>query len=241
MVREIIQPYLDFVHDNVVWGVTGPVNGERARLLGLYSPRVSGNSLDFQTLIADGRKYYRLQRKYNLVLRLSTGQSFGRDKQDFYLGGTRNCLFGPGITAGVMDEDLWSLENFYFGNYVAPLRGIKFYDMRGKGYLLANLEFRYPFINYLVIDWPLGVVFRQVRGALFLDAATVWDQLPDFSKFRFTSGIPRHDELTTQCGLGFGGRLNIGFTVLRLDIAWQTDFNRIAHKPHYYFSLGGEF
>ncbi len=39
-----------------------------------------------------------------------------------------------------------------------------------------------------------------------------------------------------QLGYGFGPRLNVGYFVLKLDVAWLTNLSRIS-KPQVYLSL----
>ena len=41
-------------------------------------------------------------------------------------------------------------------------------------------------------------------------------------------------------GLGFGARINLGYFVLKFDIAWSTDLEE-ASKPSYYLILSPDF
>ncbi|MBK6767086.1 MAG: hypothetical protein IPG71_12530 [bacterium] len=43
-----------------------------------------------------------------------------------------------------------------------------------------------------------------------------------------------------QTAYGFGWRSNLGFLLLRWDVAWSTD-GVDTSKPRYYFSLGAEY
>jgi len=43
-----------------------------------------------------------------------------------------------------------------------------------------------------------------------------------------------------KLGYGFGPRLNLGYFVLKFDIAWLTDLSKIS-KPMYYLSLSEDF
>jgi hypothetical protein len=67
-----------------------------------------------------------------------------------------------------------------------------------------------------------------------VDAGAVWDK---DDKFR-GSVDGRLEDL--KLGYGFGPRLNLGYFVLKLDIAWLTDLSNIS-KPQVYLSLSEDF
>ncbi|HNZ07823.1 MAG TPA: hypothetical protein PKI63_08525, partial [Candidatus Cloacimonadota bacterium] len=73
-----------------------------------------------------------------------------------------------------------------------------------------------------------------IRGAVFADLGTVFDDLDDFE--------PMHANKLKdlKLGYGFGPRLNLGYVVLRLDIAWASDLSKIS-KPAYFLSLSEDF
>jgi Tol biopolymer transport system component len=236
--NDVLQLSAGLAHDNVLWGITGPVNGSRAHLMVTYSPRLFDQGLEFTNVVGDVRQYFKFFRQYSFVTRLVGGSSSGRDRQKFFLGGTNNCWFGPGVSSATSEDDIWAIKNFYFGSYVTPLRGVQFYNLGGNNFVLGNVEFRYPFINQLSFGWPFGFTLRYVRGSLFVDAASAWDQGARLLR----DGRPSFDDVRTTGGIGFGTSLNIGFAILRWDVGWQTDFSRVADKPYHYWSLqGGEF
>ncbi|GIS56971.1 MAG: hypothetical protein CM1200mP1_09090 [Candidatus Neomarinimicrobiota bacterium] len=82
----------------------------------------------------------------------------------------QNWLLGTGITNGVDDGDTnesrWRnvildsqnqslLQDIYFSEFAYPLRGARFSERFGTNVALANLEFRFPLIQYLQIGFPL--------------------------------------------------------------------------------------
>jgi outer membrane protein assembly factor BamA len=131
-------------------------------------------------------------------------------------------------------------DNFYFSTFVTPLRGYPYYSKIGTRFVLANMEFRFPLIRYLILGWPLPFGFQNIRGALFLDMGTAWDNDKAFKPFGEGSvGIPKLNDLVA--GYGIGLRMNMGFFLLKYDLAWATDFATTQPRPVHYFTMGAEF
>lgn len=229
---------LSYITDTVYWdwGLTGPANGTRSSIGLTYSPGYSQYSLDFVTLRADWRRYFRLGKEYNFVTRFAGGISEGGHPQNFFLGGTSGWLNYDARTGELLVDDLGDI---YFGTFEMPLRGGLYYEKIGNRFFLTNLEFRFPLIRYFILGWPLPLGLQNIRGALFVDAGSAWYD-DDFKPFRSRSnGFLRLEDLFM--GYGFGARLSLGFFILRFDVAWSTDLLRSSVKPTYYFSLGPEF
>ncbi|MDD3523614.1 MAG: BamA/TamA family outer membrane protein, partial [Candidatus Cloacimonetes bacterium] len=100
--------------------------------------------------------------------------------------------------------------------------------------LLASVELRFPMLDYLAMAFPLPLTLGNIRGSAYVDAGAVWDR---DKHFRGTNNGLLED---IKMGYGFGPRLNIGYFVLKLDVAWQTDLSRIS-KPQVYLSLTEDF
>ncbi len=81
--RYYAQPSIALVHDNVLFGSTGPIQGARSRL---SVDRALGD-LQFTTGILDVRKYLNIRHRYTIAARLIGGLSDGRDPQAFRIGG----------------------------------------------------------------------------------------------------------------------------------------------------------
>lgn len=107
-------------------------------------------------------------------------------------------------------------------------------DKIGDTKVMNTLELRYPFVDYLKLGFPLPITIGDIRGAIFTDLGSVWDKGDSFQ------GISNGKLKDLNLGFGFGPRMNIGYFILRLDIAWNT--NLVKHgKPSYYFSINQEF
>ena len=240
---------LNWIYDNSVWGFTGPGDGFRANLQYFQSLNAYGNKLDFKTVMLDARRYFRLSRIYTFTLRVMAGQSFGTDAQKFFLGGVDNWIFGVGETNGVTDEStrfnpdeyLFEsdqedyLKNLYFSIFALPVRGTRFLERAGTSLFLTNFEFRFPFVNYLALGFPLKIIFGNIRGVMFVDAGAAWDGDFNYSYVNPNTGREEFDDIIVDYGVGI--RINLGYFILRLDTAWDYTMHGTS-RPQYYLSLG---
>lgn len=222
------------VQDNILWGITGPLNGRRSRLdLEGAVDLFNSSDISFYSGEVDYRKYWHLKGLFSVAIRLSGGASWGDTPKRYFLGGTSNK-----IGSTTIDAEVYDVENLYFAEVVTPLRGFDYYELSGTRYFLTNLEFRYPFVDYLKMNFPLPLTIGYVTGNLFLDVGSSWDKESGF-KGATGQGSPRL--LDIKSAFGFGIRANLGIFVLRYDLAWRTDLSSIADHPKYYFSIGADF
>jgi outer membrane protein assembly factor BamA len=248
-----------FVNDTTLWGYTGPVRGRRYLVSLEYSPKMGANDLQYATIEFDYRKYYRLNRKYDIVTRFSGGSSFGDTPRLFFLGGTDNWLNARIASIPGFIENQQSL---FFARFPQPLRGYQYYKFYGNKYFLTNLEFRFPFIQYLAFGWPVPLVIGNISGVLFTDVGSVWDKyvleadgqtVRSDGSFHGAGRVGNSlylDDIKMSYGVGM--RMNLGFAVVRLETAWKafpqkqmlnngTEVIRSDPKPVFYLSVGPEF
>ncbi len=225
---------LAYVADNIIWGMTGPVNGRRAKL------SVSGGinlfdseDIEFTAAEFDYRKYWHIRGSFSFALRASGGASFGKTPKRYFLGGTTNWIGNR-----TLDAEVFEVENLYFSDVVTPLRGIPYYELSGDRYGLINAEFRFPMIDYFAMRFPLNLVISRVGGAIFTDVGAAWFG-SNFKGGTTFGGVEKLRDI--KVGFGFGMRMNLGFFLLRYDLAWSTDFHAVSDKPSYYFSFGADF
>ncbi|HQL23067.1 MAG: peptidase MA family metallohydrolase [candidate division Zixibacteria bacterium] len=225
---------LAYVADNIVWGITGPVNGTRARLAVEAGVNLfDANDIAFQAASFDYRRYWHFRKTYSMALRLTGGASFGKTPKLYFLGGTTNWIGNRTVDAKVYD-----VENLYFLDVVTPLRGVEYYELSGNRYGLVNWEFRFPLIDYFVMRFPLGLALTNIQGVIFTDFGAAWTD----SDFKFGTSENGHRRLADpKAGFGFGMRANLGFVVLRYDLAWSTDFAEVSARSRSYLSLGADF
>jgi outer membrane protein assembly factor BamA len=118
------------------------------------------------------------------------------------------------------------------------LRGLDYTAFSGKRYATTTVEVRVPFVRALVLDAPLPIMLTNIRGVLFADAGTAFDEPSSFVGADAEGGYRLQD---IAMGIGFGFRANLGIFLLREDTAWATDLAGIAEKPVHYITLGACF
>lgn len=138
---------ISFVHDNTLWGRTGPIDGSRFRLLLGYTSDIRYSNANFYSFILDYRKYYRLHKRLTLASRASIYYNHGKDARRYIAGGS------------------WDL------------RGWPRFKIRGQKLWLSSLEFRFPLIDLFYLGLPFGGLgFSGIKGAMFVDAGSAWDK-----------------------------------------------------------------
>lgn len=225
---------LSWIHDTVLWGITGPVNGRRYKLsLETTTPLFGDSTSNYYAAEMDYRQYFPLVRPFTFAFRMSGAFSGGSHPKNYYLGGSTNRIGTVSVGSSV-----YEVENLYFASVVTPLRGYDYYELVGTRYALANLELHFPFIDYFIMRYPLHLGLSRITGALFVDYGAAWDKEHGFK------GATSHDGtrlVDIKSGFGFGARANLGFLILRYDLAWRTDYHTIEPHTHSYFSLGTDF
>ncbi len=224
---------LSLVHDNANWGLTGPMSGRRYRLTVEAAPAGLSEGVAYQAFTADMRQYLRIGGRYSLGLRAAGGVSGGDNPKRFYLGGVSNW-----IGSDIARSDVYDVDGLYFSQVITPFRGYDYYAISGNKFAMANVEFRFPFVDYLAMRFPLPLVLSRVGGALFTDIGAAWTDSDRFQGATSQDGFRLKD---IKMSFGYGLRANLGFVVLRFDQAWRTDLNSVADRPAFYFSLGADY
>lgn len=135
-----------FVHDNSLWGPTGPVAGSRGLLLLGYTSDVKYSNVNYFSVVADYRQYFRVALTTLFALRAAFFYNEGKEARRYILGGS------------------WDL------------RGYRRFSIRGKKVWFSSIEFRFPLVDQLLIKFPIvNLGFSGIRGAFFFDAGSAWD------------------------------------------------------------------
>jgi len=190
---------VSFVHDNSLWGPTGPIDGSRFRMLLGYTSDIKYSNANYYSFIVDYRKYFRLTSRSAFATRGAFFYNDGKEARRYFAGGS------------------WDL------------RGWPRWTVRGEKMWLGSMELRFPLVDVFYVQLPFfGLAFTSIRGALYLDAGSAWDD-----SYGETLG-----------SIGTGIRINLFNAIgLRYDIGKkiENDFNTLQDGFFYQFFFGWDF
>ncbi|MFC1480955.1 peptidase MA family metallohydrolase [Candidatus Neomarinimicrobiota bacterium] len=236
-----VLPHIGHVWDNVEWSYMFPVSGWRTQVTATTSTGIN-NTISFNTLTYDVRRYFRLFGGTSIAARVSGGASFGRDAQSFLVGGlpwlfsdeeqdangnTRYAQNPFGTNLDITEQ----LKRIYFSEYLTPLRGTKMMEMVADRAALFNLEYRFPFLLYY---FPALRMLGQIGGVLFTDYGVVWGNVAD------GNGGTEVKKQTVHT-YGWGPRFIFLGLPFQLDYAYQVDPPPGESKKHWYLTIGLDF
>ncbi|MCF7797204.1 MAG: DPP IV N-terminal domain-containing protein [Candidatus Marinimicrobia bacterium] len=230
-----VLPQFSWIFDNVLYGYYYPIDGWRINLGALFSPNFITSDREFATVSMDARRYFKIGNDYSFAFRLSGASSHGAHPQNFYVGGVANWLNGAYAYRNIPND--YDYTDSYFSRWIFPVRGADYFQLWGQHYALFNAEFRFPFIQYLIFKWPLPIGFNDVRGLVYLDYAKTWQNSPSDGKVHDKLFSGANDFLSS----GVGMRINLGYFILRYDLAYDLSNATLFSKPQHIFSLGIDF
>jgi Tol biopolymer transport system component len=236
--RSFALPWISYISDNSLWQGAwfGPNNGSRFNFTFYGTPKIGNNGLDIQTLTADYRKYSKLGKEFIFAYRLSGGMSIGKNKQNFLLGGTEGWINYHLATSEI---PIVNVEDFAFLTQVLPVRGYDYAQQIGTRFAVANMEFRFPLLKYLIFG-ALPIGFANILGSAFVDMGSAWSDDPSWRAF---GKDPNDGSTITKdllIGTGVGTRLFLFGLPIRFDIAWRFKVTCFS-EPYYYFAIGPDF
>jgi WD40-like Beta Propeller Repeat len=189
--------YMSFVFDNSLWDISGPIEGRRYNFTVGTTQAVDLGENFSRLAIADIRHYFRLGANSAFANRLFGYTSTGKEPERIYFGGS------------------WSFRGYDRRQFYK--RKIAF---------MSN-ELRFPLIDNLNIGFPFGPLqFQSIRGALFLDLGSAWDE-----------------EFPGWLGsFGGGFRVPLGYYVLlRFDFTRTFDEYELSPRTDFDFFFGWNF
>ncbi len=161
-----------------------PVEGVRARAAYLREAEALGSDVSLSKLTADIRAYTRVFGSTDAIaLRFGGGATFGEP------GFQRSYAVGGFPDAGLLDVA---------STNETVLRGYPDDAFRGRNFVHANVEYRFPVGHPQRGFWSFPVFVRHVHAAIFSDAASAW------------SGGFRIDGVKTSVGAALGADLILG-------------------------------
>jgi Tol biopolymer transport system component len=129
-------------------------------------------------------------------------------------------------------------DRYYFTfDGITDLRGVEFADYIGNKYLVFNTEFRFPFVKRLSLGFPLPIDISGIGGVLFFDAGLC--TYKDYSEIQPFDPFPKLKDL--KADFGYGLRMWLGFAKLKVDFAYNTDFETLYKPVKINISLGFDY
>jgi outer membrane protein assembly factor BamA len=237
-IRSFVLPWISYINDNSLWQGEwfGPNNGSRFNFTFYGTPKIGNDGLDIQTFTADYRKYSKLAKEFIFAYRLSGGISIGSNKQNFLLGGTEGWI---NYRLATSEIPIFNVEDFAFLTQVLPVRGYDYAQQIGTRFAVANMEFRFPLLKYLIFG-ALPIGFANILGSAFVDMGSAWSDDPTWRAF---GKDPNDGSTVTKdllIGTGVGTRLFLFGLPIRFDIAWRFRVTSFS-EPFYYFAIGPDF
>ncbi len=142
----LVSNTISYVADNSLWGPSGPVDGIRARLLLGYTGDVKYSNVNYFTVIADYRQYFRIGFSSALAVRTALFYNEGKEARRYFMGGS------------------WDL------------RGWPRWSIRGEKLWFSSVELRFPLLDQINLKFPFfNFSLNGIRGAAFFDSGGAWD------------------------------------------------------------------
>jgi Tol biopolymer transport system component len=245
-----LQPSAALVFDNSLFGWTGPVYGRRYRM---QVSRTLGD-LSFTEGLLDFRHYWNYRQRIVLAARVVGLTRFGADADRFGLfwGGP---YFIRGYDGSSFDLNGAECEDSrYYGTQTSLSRCPVRDQLIGSSAAFTNFELRVPVITELQIGF-LGN-FPPIDAVAFFDGGVAWDSqictVADFTRSsECAQGVPVKVVWDRKPGqdpylwreplfsYGIGLRINVFYTILRLDYAFP--LNRPRKDGIFSVSFGPSF
>jgi Tol biopolymer transport system component len=201
-----------YVRPEAAWVFDSAVWGPTGPLAGRRT-RLSGyadvGQRNAHGVALDHRSYFNLRQRYAFVIRGVVAGEWGPDRRPVAFG-------GPYTMRGYTDRPL-----------------------AGQQAAFANIEFRFPFIEGVLIAFPGPLLLGGIRGALFFDVGSAWD-----SGRAYLPSVCVGADCPTgnvRGSLGFRAAINLGVTILRWDLVRRTDLHHWDGKSFGEVSIGWEF
>ncbi|MGM0546262.1 MAG: peptidase MA family metallohydrolase [Bacteroidota bacterium] len=197
-----VYPQVIFTSDKTLQGFTTPVSGSRYALSLTGSPPITSETLQFASVLADGRKYFNLGSGYSFALRGSGAASFGRDSQTFFMGGMLGWINSKYSGRSIPTD---RLGDTFFTLPALPLRGHPYNAIYGDRFTMANAEFRFPLFA-AILPGPIPILpLYNLTGVAFWDAGMAWGQDVTFEYFRqnFNQSPVRESVVLNESDLDF--------------------------------------
>ncbi|MBC7449577.1 MAG: PD40 domain-containing protein [Hymenobacteraceae bacterium] len=237
------------VFDNSIITGLNQMEGTRMKLGFLKLQAFGQPTENFSKVYFDGRHYQKIHRGLVWATRLSAGAFLGAAPKQFILGGVDNWIF----TATRADDLQYSAipADLFYQQFVLPLRGFPYGARTGPRHVALNTELRWPIVQYLAGNAPIGSgFFRNLQLIGFFDAGSAYSGGNPFTTDNsFNTQIINNGPFTATVinyrnpflyGYGGGARTTLLGFYLKYDLGWGVQ-DGVELAPRHHFSLGYDF
>jgi hypothetical protein len=262
LVRDYAGARAEFVFDNTKINGMNMIEGTRLKVRYENYASFKGSDLSFNRISADIRHYQRIHRDLILATRLSYGQSGGARPKQSIMGGMENWV---GLQNAQREntprnpmvlEQNNNIQDLFFADFAAPLRGFRFGKLVGNSHLLINAELRVPLIRYLYRGNITSNFLRNLQLVGFTDVGAAWvgTEGPFSRSNSLNTEViqPREGERSPfravvtnfknpfLIGYGVGARTMLFGYYVKADYAWGIE-NRVTNPAIFYLTVGYDF
>lgn len=248
----------ELIYDNSSVLDLNLMQGTRGKIgLQFYEGLTDGNT-SFSNFYMDFRNYQRLHRELILATRIFYGRFFGKQRQNYMLGGMDNWMFNKTVIRSADDGDpLYNSvgvdnSNILFAQYVTNLRGFDYNTFFGTNAMLLNAELRFPVIKYFYRGPIASNFFRNFQLISFFDIGSSWTGPSPFATINSVntetlrpvgnpfSAVIQNFKYPWLYSYGFGLRTMLLGYYIKMDVAYPVeDLNR--QNARFFFTLGYDF
>lgn len=225
-----VQPSIALVHDNTIFGYTGPFYGHRWR----FEAAQNIGTWRFTQLLGDYRRYDQIAGPVIFATQLFYFGRMGRDANQFQVfAGSTDLIRGQTSGSYIRNECKNSADAGTQTGCVQLDRLV------GSQVALGKFELRFPILTPQVFrKLPLG--FPPIEGAAFYDVGLAWNKGSTL-KWKEAPGDETNPAVRTPLHtVGLSARMNLfGLMVIRLD--WSHPLNRTGVTSLWTLSLGPTF
>jgi outer membrane protein assembly factor BamA len=242
------------VFDNTLVSGFKNFEGTRARATFTHHQGISDADLSFSNIEVDVRHYQKIWRDITFATRVFYGNFFGRNTQNYLLGGTSNWLFNqidrPEENDPLAINRNVDNSNILFAEFV-DLRGFNFNKFQGTDVLTFTAELRLPIVRFFYRGPIASNFFRNLEFVGFYDAGSSWTGASPFNERNslntevivdgpFRAEIQNFKNPWLQ-SYGAGVRTVLLGYYLKFDVAYPIEDNIVAERPRFFLSLGYDF
>ena len=240
----------NYVFDNVRKIDVNIYNGTRTKVFAECFGQLNKKDSYLAVFGFDARHYQKLHRNLILASRVAFSSSYGTSPLLFYLGAVDNWinLFGRYTVYDSSIEYDHSV-NWAYQAMGTNMRGFAQNIRNGNTFAVANVELRWPIIQYFFAKPLKSDILRYFQVVGFADFGGAWSGLIPGLKdnaynFTIIDTAPIHVEIDEQrqpfvAGYGYGFRTRLFGYMIRLDIGWGYDEGVVQKMSQ--FSLGMDF